>query len=764
MNVCEEWKLIPMNFCAYGVFSSAVFCFSVLFVLVGYVLKSCKSPFRYRRITEEVPLEQSQEVKRDGPLTKSFVANLVFTLIIIVLPWIYYSAHLESMRNNVVFYIWIASHTIFWLTALITPCFNTHKMSPPVSMIFMYLIPFANVIPVAVFWRYYFTVNPFNTSYFVYGVIELVLSFLSLLLVVCRFTLRDENNLNGRWLRIEKSLRLVAKYIWPQKQFILQLRVFVCVLLLIIGRITNVIYPLYTKWILDALTRGEFCYELIVVSALVKFLQGSAMGGFLNTLRSQLWIPVSQYTTIRIQCDMFYHLHMLSLRWHMSRKTGEIIRIMDRGTKSIQTLLMYIVFNVAPTIIDIFIATTFFFIAYNFYFGILISVTMVIYLVATISITEWRTQYRRDMNTAENHWQFIGVDSLLNSETVKQFCAERIEYERYKEAIHEFQKSEYKNSSSLNFLNFFQNLIIGISMTLGCVLIGYFITRPNSIYTPGDYIMFTTYLLQLYAPLNFFGTLYRTIQNAFVDMENMFDFMKEKAEIFDVPDAECVPPMPFTIKFERICFSYNPEQPILKSVNFMAQPGETIGIVGATGAGKTTLIRLLFRLSNIGIVPQDVVLFNDTITYNIRYGKPSATMDEIVDAAKDAQIHDFIMNLPNQYDTVVGERGLKLSGGERQRMAIARVLLKNPPILLLDEATSALDSITESKVQDQFFINTKKKIAFIVAHRLSTVRHAGKIIVLKDGEVVEYGTHEKLMDLKGEYHRLWSMQYARHAQ
>lgn len=508
------------------------------------------------------------------------------------------------------------------------------------------------------------------------------------------------------------------------------------------------------------------------------------MGGFLNTFRSQLWIPVSQHTTMQVQSEMFLHLHRLSLRWHLSRKTGEIIRIMDRGTKSIQTLLMYIVFNVAPTIIDIIIATTVFFVAYNFYFGSLVFVTMVIYLIATVVITEWRTQHRRDMNKAENQWQFIGVDSLLNCETVKQFCAEMKEYYRYRSAVADYQKAEYKNSTSLNLLNFIQNLIIGGSMTIGCILIGYFITQPNGGFTSGDYVMFTTYLLQLFGPLNFFGTLYRTIQNAFVDMENMFEFLDEKIDVPEPENPEPVPEMPFDVKFDNVHFHYNSDQPVLKGVSFTANAGDTIGIVGSTGSGKSTMIRCLFRLydvtdgsirfnnidirrfsisalrSRIGIVPQDVVLFNDTVEYNISYGKIDATREEIIDAAKSAQIHDFIMSLPNQYDTVVGERGLKLSGGERQRMAIARTLLRNPSILLLDEATSALDYMTEGKVQDNFETIAKNKIAFVVAHRLSTVRNATKIVVLKEGLIVESGTHDTLLESRGEYYRLWSMQYA----
>jgi len=781
MIICSEWKFVPPNICTYGISTSGVYLASTLIILFGYIAKTFLSRRNRYNILEE---DSRLPDRREGPLTKAFVAVVIFNLVIIVAPWIYFFAHLDDLKIVPAFYIWVTSHSFYWITTLCILLFNTYQQNPSTLLVIFYLLEFVLVLPIVIYWKTYFPSNPLNSSYFVYGVIEIVLSVLCLHLIVLKRTLRDFNNPNGKWLKIERALRIVLHYIWPKNQYILQIRIFICALLLLVGRITNIIYPLYAKWIVDDLSRGVFCYQLILTSAVVKFLQGSAMGGFLNTFRSQLWIPVSQNTTMKVQSEMFLHLHKLSLKWHLSRKTGEIIRIMDRGTKSIQTLLMYIVFNVAPTIIDILIATTFFFVAYNMYFGGLVFVTMVIYLTVTIVVTEWRTKHRREMNAAENQWQFIGVDSLLNCETVKQFCAEMTEYRRYRNAVAEYQKAEYKNSSSMNLLNFLQNFIIGISMLIGCVLIGYFISLPRSVYTAGDYIMFTTYLLQLYGPLNFFGTLYRTIQNAFVDMENMFEFLNEDIDIADPPNPEVMPVMPFSISFDKIWFHYHENQPVLKGISFTASAGDTVGIVGATGAGKSTLIRLLFRLydvtggaikindtdirrfkltdlrCNIGIVPQDVVLFNETIAYNIGYGKPEASLEEIMEAAKSAQIHEFIQGLPNQYNTVVGERGLKLSGGERQRVAIARTLLRNPKILLLDEATSALDYATENLVQEKFNTVSKDKIAFIVAHRLSTVRNAGKIIVLKDGNIVEVGTHEELVESKGEYHRLWAMQYA----
>lgn len=504
--------------------------------------------------------------------------------------------------------------------------------------------------------------------------------------------------------------------------------------------------------------------------------------GLLNNLRSYLWITVQQFTTLEIQVGLFQHLHNLSLRWHTSRKTGEVLRVMDRGTNSINSLMQYLVFSILPTIADIIIAIVYLGVALNIWFGLIILVTMVMYLASTIIITEWRTKFRRKMNTADNDQRTTSVDSLLNAETVKYFSMEAWEVTRYKDTILRYQVEEWKSSASMILLNVFQGFVMNGGF-LGIALYCAYLVSEREL-TVGDFVMLGTYFQQLMGPLNWLGTLYRVIQESFINMENMFDLLNEKVEVADKLKAltfvkeEASP----EIKFDNVDFSYDPAKSILKGVTFNIPSGTTTAIVGSSGSGKTTIGKLLVRMydakegaitfngvnvsdytqsslrKSIGVVPQDTVLFNDTIRYNIRYGRMEATDGEVEEAARLADIHSAILGFPDGYDTVVGERGLKLSGGEKQRVAIARTLLKQPGVMLYDEATSSLDSTTERNIQEAIIAASNRKTVLVIAHRLSTVVNSEQIIVMDQGEVVEKGSHQELVEMNGKYKELWEHQ------
>jgi len=429
------------------------------------------------------------------------------------------------------------------------------------------------------------------------------------------------------------------------------------------------------------------------------------------------------------------------------------LRVVDRATLSINNLLNYFLFNIAPTLVDIGIAVVYFVIAFDGWFGLIVFVTMMSYVLFTIYVSERRTKYRRVMNERDNATKAKAVDSLLNFETVKYYGAEDFEVNRFKTAILNYQSEEWKNLASLNVLNLGQNIIINLGLLLGASLCAYRVTQ--GILNVGDFVLYGTYIIQLYTPLNFFGTYYRIIQQAFVDMENMLDLLEVEPEIQDTPGAEMIHIAGGQIEFKNVYFHYTPEKTILRDVSFTVEPGKTIALVGPSGAGKSTIIRLLFRFydiqdgvitvdgqdirhvtqsslrQSVGVVPQDTVLFNDNIRYNIRYGKSNASDEEVERAAQYADIHDRILSFPLQYGTVVGERGLKLSGGEKQRVAIARTILKAPAIVLLDEATSALDTHTERNIQSSLMQVCKGRSTIIVAHRLSTIIHADQILVLK---------------------------------
>lgn len=593
----------------------------------------------------------------------------------------------------------------------------------------------------------------------------------------------DENRTT--FTNLWSKMRILFPFLWPRNSGFLQVHVFICILCLIGGRVINLYVPIYSKLIVDSLSIPPllFRWDLILMYVLFKFLQGGGTGGmgFLNNLRSYLWIKVQQFTTRELELELFKHLHDLPLRWHLSRKTGEVLRVMDRGTDSIDNLLSYILFSIIPTIIDIIIAVIFFITAFNAWFGLIVFVTMALYILVTIMVTEWRTKFQRRMNLADNEQKARSVDSLLNFETVKYYGAESYEVMAYREAITSFQSAEFNSMITLNILNTMQNIIVCGGLLAGSLLCVKMVVDDGKL-SVGDYVLFASYIIQLYVPLNWFGTYYRAIQKNFVDMENMFDLFHQKTDVKDAPGAPDLLIRRGGIEFRNVSFGYSPEKLILKNVSFTVPPGKTIALVGPSGAGKSTVMRLLFRFYDvnegavavdgqdvrmvtsaslraaIGVVPQDTVLFNQTVRFNIQYGRVNSSSSDVIAAAKNADIHDRILTFPEAYDTQVGERGLRLSGGEKQRIAIARTLLKDPAIVLLDEATSALDTNTERNIQSALARVCANRTTLIIAHRLSTIIHADEILVLKEGEIVERGSHDVLLSQNGLYASMWNQQ------
>ncbi|XP_012879851.1 PREDICTED: ATP-binding cassette sub-family B member 6, mitochondrial [Dipodomys ordii] len=587
------------------------------------------------------------------------------------------------------------------------------------------------------------------------------------------------------WRDLGRKLRLLSGYLWPRGSLTLQLVVLICLGLMGLDRALNVLVPIFYRDIVNLLTGQAPWSSLawtVTIYVFLKFLQGGGTGstGFVSNLRTFLWIRVQQFTSRQVELRLFTHLHELSLRWHLGRRTGEVLRIVDRGTSSVTGLLSYLVFNIIPTLADIIIGIIYFSMFFNAWFGLIVFLCMSLYLILTIVVTEWRTKFRRAMNTQENATRARAVDSLLNFETVKYYNAESYEVERYQEAIIKYQSLEWKSSASLVLLNQTQNLVIGLGLLAGSLLCAYFVSEKKL--QVGDFVLFGTYIIQLYMPLNWFGTYYRMIQTNFIDMENMFDLLKEETEVKDIPGAGPLHFQKGRIEFENVHFGYADGRETLQDVSFTVMPGQTLALVGPSGAGKSTILRLLFRFydinsgsiridgqdisqvtqislrSHIGVVPQDTVLFNDTIANNIRYGRVTADNSEVEAAAQAAGIHDAIMSFPEGYETQVGERGLKLSGGEKQRVAIARTILKAPDIVLLDEATSALDTSTERAIQASLAKVCANRTTIVVAHRLSTVVNADQILVIKDGCIVERGRHEALLSRGGVYANMWQLQ------
>ncbi|MGB0556146.1 MAG: ABCB family ABC transporter ATP-binding protein/permease [Paracoccaceae bacterium] len=589
---------------------------------------------------------------------------------------------------------------------------------------------------------------------------------------------RQKSEKQAAW----NTTKRVAPFVWPAGDFDLRARVVLAMLALVGSKFIAILAPILQAWAVDDLAEaGVSDFVLGAVGLTIAYgIARIATNGF-QQLRDALFAKVAQRALRRLALETFEHIHKLSMRYHITRKTGGLSRIIERGVKGVEFLLRYLVFSTGPLILElVFISAAIFWKLQDWRYVGIIFITIVFYVWFTFAITEWRVKLRRKMNEQDTDANQKAIDSLLNFETVKYFNAEKREAARYDQSMEGYEAAALKTSYSLAFLNFGQAVLI----TLGLVGVMWLaaVGVQSGELTVGDFVLVNAYMIQITMPLNFLGTVYREIRQALVDMRQMFDLLEEPAEVKDKPGASALSVKGGGVTLSNVRFSYEKERPILHDVSIDVPAGQTVAIVGPSGSGKSTIGRLLFRFYDvtdgavcidgqdirditqeslhqaIGVVPQDTVLFNDTIFYNIAYGREDATRGDVIQAAKDAQIHDFIMSLPDAYDSLVGERGLKLSGGEKQRVGIARTLLKDPPILLLDEATSALDSETEHEIQDALERAGEGRTVMIIAHRLSTVSNADKIVVLENGLVVETGTHAELLKRKGRYSDLWSLQ------
>jgi ATP-binding cassette, subfamily B, heavy metal transporter len=576
-------------------------------------------------------------------------------------------------------------------------------------------------------------------------------------------------------------LRKVAPYLWPADMPWVRKRVVWAMVALVLSKVLTVATPQFYRGAVDALAQeGVPMLALGAVGLTIAYGMVRLMGVGFQQLRDAIFARVGQRALRMLALETFSHIHKLSMRYHITRKTGGLSRIIERGVKGVDFLLRFLLFSIGPLILELFLIGIILTVQFDVSYMLVVAVTIAFYVWFTFAVTEWRVKLRRQMNDQDADANQKAIDSLLNYETVKYFGAEEREAHRYDSAMEKYEEAAIKTNYSLAFLNFGQSVIITIGLVVVMVMAA--IEVQAGTLTVGEFVMINAYMIQITVPLNFLGTVYREIRQALVDMGQMFNLLEQPSEVTDKQNAPDLKVTGGQIKLENVDFSYNPDRKILNGVSLTAEPGEMVAIVGSTGSGKSTIGRLLFRFYDvqggslsidrqdvrdvtqnslhrqIGVVPQDTVLFNDTIGYNIAYGRDRATHEQVVAAAKAAQIHDFIMALPDGYETSVGERGLKLSGGEKQRVGIARTLLKDPPILLLDEATSALDSETEHEIQDALRQAGQGRTVLTIAHRLSTIAEADRIVVLEKGVVVEQGSHEALLAQEGRYAQLWHRQ------
>jgi ATP-binding cassette, subfamily B, heavy metal transporter len=577
----------------------------------------------------------------------------------------------------------------------------------------------------------------------------------------------------------------VAPYLWPKNNRAARVRVVLALCVMVLAKVVSVTAPYLYKLAVDVLSgdiaeKPEMMLVFGAVGLTIAYGFARLMTNGFQQLRDAIFAPVGQAALRELALQTFKHIHALSLRYHLTRKTGGLSRIIERGVKGVAFLLNVMLFGIFPLILELSMVLIILWVTFGFSYLSVVAATIAAYVIFTFKVTEWRVKIRKEMNDQDNDANQKAVDSLLNYETVKYFNADTREIARYDTAMAAYEKAAIKTEYSLAFLNFGQSVFITSGLVVVMVLAA--LGVQNGSMTVGDFVMVNAYMIQITMPLNFLGSMYRNIRQSLVDMEEMFGLLEQPAEVVDADNAQPLKVSGGALEFRDVDFAYDVERPILRGLNLSVPAGKKVAVVGPSGAGKSTIGRMLFRFYDIasgslqidgqdvrdvtqktlhaaiGVVPQDTVLFNDTVRYNIGYGKDNASFDEIVAAAKKAQIHDFILSLPKGYETQVGERGLKLSGGEKQRVGIARTLLKDPPILLLDEATSALDTQTERDILGALKAAGEGRTVITIAHRLSTVADADEIVVLEQGQVFERGTHEELLERHGKYSAMWAAQ------